>query len=48
MDHYVVSSPDAPGQQAAGAQPAVPGFARRVPIEVDNPDALREQRDAKG
>jgi len=46
-DWYVVSSPISPGRQAAGAQPAVPFFARRVPVEVQSPIALQEQREKK-
>jgi hypothetical protein len=37
-----------PGQRAGGAQPAVPFVARRVPVEVQNPNALREQRGEEG
>ena len=37
-----------PGHQAAGAQPAVSFLARQVPVEVQNPNALREQRVVRG
>jgi hypothetical protein len=48
MDSYVVSNPVPLGHQAAGAQPGVPFVARRLPVEVQTPIALREQWQEKG
>lgn len=48
MAWYVVGSPVPPGQQAAGAGPAVPCFTRRVPVGVQIPNALHEHREEKG
>jgi hypothetical protein len=47
MHWYVVSKPVPLGQQAAGAQPVVPFIARRLPVEVQTPNALREQWEKK-